>query len=150
MLILGIANTRSVTPQVKEEVINEFYEVCLAQQYIAEGGINYAKELLEKALGSDKAMDVIGKLTASLQVKPFEFVRKTDATPADQLLLHGVRHSARPTRRSYFVPYLLRPPRTYDGRTYYVSTTTYVSDVPPVPVPDRTYGPEKVTGTDGT
>ena len=48
-LTLEIANTRSVTPQVKEEVINEFYEVCLAQQYIAEGGINYAKELLEKA-----------------------------------------------------------------------------------------------------
>ena len=79
-LTLEIANTRSVTPQIKEEVINEFYEVCLAQQYIAEGGINYAKELLEKALGSDKAMDVIGKLTASLQVKPFEFVRKTDAS----------------------------------------------------------------------
>jgi len=79
-LTLEIANTRSVTPQVKENVINEFYEVCLAQQYIAEGGIGYAKDLLEKALGSEKAMDVIGKLTASLQVKPFEFVRKTDAT----------------------------------------------------------------------
>ena len=79
-LTLEIANTRSVTPQVKEEVINEFYEVCLAQQYIAEGGITYAKELLEKALGSEKALDVIGKLTASLQVKPFEFVRKTDAS----------------------------------------------------------------------
>nr|WP_296482460.1 flagellar motor switch protein FliG [uncultured Acetatifactor sp.] len=79
-LTLEIANTRSVTPQVKEQVINEFYEVCLAQQYIAEGGINYAKDLLEKALGSEKAMDVIGKLTASLQVRPFEFVRKTDAT----------------------------------------------------------------------
>ncbi len=79
-LTLEIANTRSITPQVKEEVINEFYEVCLAQQYIAEGGISYAKELLEKALGSEKAMDVIGKLTASLQVKPFEFVRKTDAS----------------------------------------------------------------------
>lgn len=78
-LTLEIANTRSVTPQVKEEVIDEFYQVCLAQQYIAEGGINYAKELLEKALGNEKAMDVIGKLTASLQVKPFEFVRKTDA-----------------------------------------------------------------------
>ena len=78
-LTLEIANTRSVTPQVKEEVIEEFYQICLAQQYIAEGGINYAKELLEKALGSEKAMDVIGKLTASLQVKPFEFVRKTDA-----------------------------------------------------------------------
>jgi len=79
-LTLEIANTRSVTPQVKEEVIEEFYQICLAQQYIAEGGINYAKELLEKALGQDKAMDVIGKLTASLQVKPFEFVRKTDAS----------------------------------------------------------------------
>jgi len=79
-LTLEIANTRSVTPQIKEDVINEFYEVCLAQQYIAEGGISYAKELLENALGSDKAMEVIGRLTASLQVKPFEFVRKTDAT----------------------------------------------------------------------
>ncbi len=78
-LTLEIANTRSVTPQVKEMVINEFYEVCLAQQYIAEGGISYAKELLEKALGTEKAMDVISKLTASLQVKPFEFIRKTDA-----------------------------------------------------------------------
>ena len=36
-LTLEIANTRSVTPQVKEEIIDEFYEVCLAQQYIAEG-----------------------------------------------------------------------------------------------------------------
>ena len=77
-LTLEIANTRSITPQIKDEVVNEFYQVCLAQQYIAEGGIGYAKELLEKALGTEKAMDVIGKLTASLQVKPFEFIRKTE------------------------------------------------------------------------
>ena len=77
-LTLEIANTSSVSPQTKEMVLNEFYEVCLAQQYIAEGGISYAKELLEKALGEDKAKDVISKLTASLQVRPFEFVRKTD------------------------------------------------------------------------
>ena len=79
-LTLEIANTRSITPQVKEEILNEFYEICLAQQYIAEGGITYAKELLEKAVGTEKAMDVISRLTASLQVKPFEFVRKTDAS----------------------------------------------------------------------
>ena len=77
-LTLEIANTSSVSPTTKEEVLSEFYEVCLAQQYIAEGGINYAKELLEKALGEDKAKQVIGKLTASLQVRPFEFVRKAD------------------------------------------------------------------------
>ena len=79
-LTLEIANTRSVSAAKKEEVLDEFYEVCLAQQYIAEGGITYAKDLLEKALGPDKARDVIGKLTASLQVRPFEFVKKTDPT----------------------------------------------------------------------
>ena len=77
-LTLEIANTRSISAETKEDVLNEFYQVCLAQQYIAEGGIGYAKELLEKALGDDKAQDVISKLTASLQVRPFEFVRKTD------------------------------------------------------------------------
>ena len=66
-LTLEIANTSSVSPQTKEKVLSEFYEICLAQQYIA-----------EKALGEEKAKDVIGKLTASLQVRPFEFIRKTD------------------------------------------------------------------------
>ena len=79
-LTLEIANTRSVTPQLKEDVINEFYQICLAQQYIAEGGIGYAKELLEQSFGEEKASDVISKLTASLQVRPFEFVRKADST----------------------------------------------------------------------
>ena len=79
-LTLEIANTRSVSPQLKESVLEEFYQVCLAQQYIAEGGITYAKELLEKALGPDAAQNVINKLTASLQVRPFEFIRKTDAS----------------------------------------------------------------------
>ena len=79
-LTLEIANTRSITPAIKDEVVDQFYQVCLAQQYIAEGGINYAKELLEKALGNEAAMAVISKLTASLQVKPFEFVRKAEAS----------------------------------------------------------------------
>ena len=74
-LTLEIANTKSVSAELKDEVLDEFYEVCLAQQYIA-----YAKELLDKALGEDRARDVIGRLTASLQVRPFEFVRKADAS----------------------------------------------------------------------
>ena len=76
-LTLEIANTRSVSPEIKNAVLDEFYEICLAQQYISEGGIGYARDLLEKALG---AQTVIGKLTASLQVRPFEFVRKADAS----------------------------------------------------------------------
>ncbi len=78
-LTLEIANTRSIASSTKEAILDEFYQVCLAQQYIAEGGITYAKDLLEKALGPEKAKEVLGKLTASLQVRPFEFVRKTDA-----------------------------------------------------------------------
>ena len=77
-LTLEIANIRTVAPEEKEKVMEEFYQICLAQDYIAEGGIGYAKEILEKALGSQKALDVINKLTVSLQVRPFEFVRKAD------------------------------------------------------------------------
>lgn len=79
-LTLEIANIKAVSPKVKEEVLQEFYEMCLAQDYIAEGGIGYARQLLEQALGSDKAVEVINKLTVSLQVRPFEFARKTDAS----------------------------------------------------------------------
>lgn len=77
-ITLEIANMRMVSPEEKQEIIEEFYEICVAQEYISEGGINYAKDILEQALGSDKAVDIIGKLTASLQVRPFEFARKVD------------------------------------------------------------------------
>lgn len=69
-LTLEIANTGSVSPQTKEEVLSEFYEVCLAQQYIAEGGITYAKELLEKHLDRTKPK----MLSANLR-QAFRFVR---------------------------------------------------------------------------
>ena len=61
-LTLEIANTSSVSPQTKEQVLNEFYEVCLAQQYIAEGGITYAKELLEKALGEEMLLESLQRV----------------------------------------------------------------------------------------
>ncbi|HAE92716.1 flagellar motor switch protein FliG [Tissierella praeacuta] len=77
-LTLQIANMRMVSPEEKQMVIEEFYQICLAQEYISEGGINYAKDVLERALGSDKALDIINKLTSSLHVRPFEFVRKAD------------------------------------------------------------------------
>jgi len=77
-LTLEIANIRSVSSEDKEKVLEEFYQICLAQDFIAEGGIDYAKEILEQALGAEKALDIINKLTVSLQVRPFDFVRKAD------------------------------------------------------------------------
>ena len=80
VLTLEIAGTRRVDNDVSEMVMREFTDMFLAQQYINEGGIEYAKVLLEKALGKDKAVDVLGRLTASLQVRPFDFARKAEPT----------------------------------------------------------------------
>ena len=79
-LTLEIANMRKIPAEEKDKVLEEFYQICIAQEFISEGGINYAKEILEKALGSQKAFDIVNKLTASLQVRPFDFVRKADAS----------------------------------------------------------------------
>ena len=77
-LTLEIANVRKVDAPEKEAVLSEFHQICLAQEYISQGGIQYAKEILEKALGPVKAMDIINRLTATLQVRPFDFARKAD------------------------------------------------------------------------
>lgn len=77
-LTLEIANINKVDAEMKDKVMDEFYQICLAQNYISEGGIGYAKDILEKALGSQKALELINRLTASLQVRPFDFVRKAD------------------------------------------------------------------------
>ncbi|MHB0881170.1 flagellar motor switch protein FliG [Paenibacillus sp. SEL1] len=77
-LTLEIANVRKVDAVEKDSIMAEFHQICLAQEYISQGGINYAKEILEKALGSQKAVEVINRLTATLQVRPFDFARKAD------------------------------------------------------------------------
>lgn len=77
-ITLEIANQRQIAPEVKEKVMEEFHSMCLAQNYISQGGIEYAKEILEKALGENKAIDIISRLTSSLQVRPFDFARRTD------------------------------------------------------------------------
>jgi flagellar motor switch protein FliG len=77
-LTLEIASMRTVPPEQKDKILGELYHMYLAQEYIAQGGIDYAKEVLERALGSQKAMEIIERLTASLQVRPFEFIRSTD------------------------------------------------------------------------
>jgi len=58
--------------------IAEFREMCMAQEVISEGGIDHAKRLLESALGSDKASEVINRVVQALQVLPFDFVKRTD------------------------------------------------------------------------
>jgi flagellar motor switch protein FliG len=77
-LTFEIARLEMVEPEQKDSILQEFQELMLANQFITTGGIDYARELLEKALGSAKATDVINRLTSSLQVRPFDFIRRTD------------------------------------------------------------------------
>ncbi|MCG0274591.1 MAG: flagellar motor switch protein FliG [Thermosediminibacteraceae bacterium] len=77
-LTIDIASLRKVKDEERREVFKEFYQMLMANDYIAQGGIDYAKEILEKALGTQKAFEIINKLTSSLQVRPFDFVRKAD------------------------------------------------------------------------
>ncbi|MFJ7365466.1 flagellar motor switch protein FliG [Peribacillus frigoritolerans] len=77
-LTLEISGVRKVDSQDKEEILEEFHNIALAQDYISQGGIGYAKQVLEKALGTDQATAIINRLTSSLQVRPFDFARKAD------------------------------------------------------------------------
>lgn len=77
-ITLDIANLGKVPSEVIDRVVHEFFEMCLAQEYIAHGGVEYAKKILERALGSARAMEIMNRLSASLQVTPFEFIWRAD------------------------------------------------------------------------
>ncbi|MCM3632040.1 flagellar motor switch protein FliG [Paenibacillus camelliae] len=77
-LTLEIANVRKVDSNDRDFILQEFHQICMAQEFISQGGIAYAKEILDKALGEDKAKEVLTRLTATLQVRPFDFARKAD------------------------------------------------------------------------
>ncbi|MCH1623786.1 flagellar motor switch protein FliG [Fredinandcohnia quinoae] len=77
-LTLEISGVRKVDAAAKEQIMEEFHQIALAQDYITQGGIGYAKTVLEKALGQEQASVIINRLTSSLQVKPFDFARKAD------------------------------------------------------------------------
>ncbi len=77
-LTFEIARLDSVESEERDKVLMEFKELMMAQDFITSGGIEYARELLEKSLGSQKAVDIINRLTSSLQVRPFDFIRRTD------------------------------------------------------------------------
>ncbi len=77
-LTLEISSVKKVDTEQKEEVMEQFHQIALAQDYISQGGIGYARTVLEKAVGGEEAQKIIARLTSSLQVKPFDFARKAD------------------------------------------------------------------------
>lgn len=75
-----IANITSVKSEQRMEILNEFIEINKAKDYIKEGGIGYARDVLSKALGPQRAMEILNKVTeATQQYRPFAIARKADA-----------------------------------------------------------------------
>ncbi len=77
-LTFEIARLDKIEPDDKDKVLQEFQEMMMAQEFITQGGIDYARDILERALGTQKAIDIVNRLTSSLQVRPFDFIRRTD------------------------------------------------------------------------
>ncbi|HOE90890.1 MAG TPA: flagellar motor switch protein FliG [Candidatus Cloacimonadota bacterium] len=80
LITAKIASLSSVEPRISEAVFEEFYEMIKAQEYISLGGIEYAKELLQSALGDVRAMEIIKKIQRMLQVKGFNVLKQVDST----------------------------------------------------------------------
>ncbi|WP_368487902.1 flagellar motor switch protein FliG [Clostridium sp. BJN0013] len=75
-----IANINSVKSEQKKEILQEFMEMNRAQDYLLEGGVEYARNLLSKALGTQRAMEILDKvIEATQQFRPFAIARKADA-----------------------------------------------------------------------
>src|SRR5690625_2288553 len=75
-LSLEISSVQKVDSELKDEIVEQFHQIALAQDYISQGGVGYARTVLEKAFGEKEAKNIIQRLTASLQVRPFDFARK--------------------------------------------------------------------------
>jgi flagellar motor switch protein FliG len=79
-LTLEIARIDRIDNTQKDGIMREFHDMLIAHEFISQGGIDYARNVLEKALGPQRSMEIINRLTSSLQVKPFDFVRKAEPT----------------------------------------------------------------------
>ncbi|TGE32613.1 flagellar motor switch protein FliG [Desulfosporosinus sp. Sb-LF] len=77
-LTLEMANVGRISPEQRDAVVEEFHQMCIANAYISQGGIEYAREVLERALGETRAFEIISRLSTSLKMRPFDLVRRTD------------------------------------------------------------------------
>ncbi len=75
---LEMARLQNVPAEVVSQVISEFYEMMMANNFIVQGGLDYAKELLEAAWGKKKAEDVIKKVEAETEVSAFYLLQTVD------------------------------------------------------------------------
>lgn len=100
-ITLEVANTSRVKREKLEAVLDEYFLLHEAQQYLLSGGIDYAREILERTLGPQKAAELMKKLKEASKVKPFTFVRDADIKQ-----LAGMIAQEHPQTIAYILSYL--------------------------------------------
>jgi flagellar motor switch protein FliG len=83
-LSLELAKAPKIPTEVCRDIITEAVESVLAEDYLAEGGVDYARSVLMRSLGEERADEIIGRLAATIERRPFEFLRRT---PAEQIVV---------------------------------------------------------------
>lgn len=73
-----IARIRKVEQADRDQVVEDFYNMIKAQEFITQGGVSAARDFLTGAVGDEMAESIISKLTSSLEVQPFDLIRAAD------------------------------------------------------------------------
>ncbi|MCP4646034.1 MAG: flagellar motor switch protein FliG [bacterium] len=77
-LTLDLSSLGAVDPDVRQSIVEEFHQMYIANRYVTQGGIEYARSILETALGPERALEILTRLQSSLQEVPFEFLKRAD------------------------------------------------------------------------
>ncbi len=79
-ITLEIASLNKIPKEILEDILEEFHSLFQANQFLAHGGMHYAKQLLEQAYGNQKAGEILEKLMVTLHANPFQFFNEADPT----------------------------------------------------------------------
>lgn len=78
-ITVEIANLGDVSSEIEEQVINECYQIFMARHYISQGGVDFAKEILERAVGAKKAQEILARLESSFRTSGFNLLKNIDS-----------------------------------------------------------------------
>lgn len=87
-ITLEVAKLGHLDSATTENVLNEYYQMCLTNKAVTEGGLEYARAVLERAFGTQTANQLLEKVTKSLKNREFSFLNKADAKSLYAALQH--------------------------------------------------------------
>ena len=87
-ITLEVAKLGYLDSSATEDVLTEYYQMCMTNKAVTEGGLEYARAVLEKAFGQQTATSLLEKVTKSLKNREFAFLNKADEKSLYAALQH--------------------------------------------------------------